>query len=581
MSKPVERSGTVTDDLHSPSVRSAVNSASLTDFAVIAAVIGLGLAYLPIFFVPTYTPRLALIIVLMPLGAWNLAVRIKRREGLAVASGLLLFWLVVGCVFDDRPLLRFFGGLSRESSGLIVSATVLALFAACGMTEQGRYLLLRVVLVVLSLNALIGIAQSLFNTRAGWLKLYDGRATGLLVGHVYFGACMAGACVLLVSSVEKPVSWRALSVLACFSSATNLSGSRFAVVVGLVGVLIAGVRSVGTKRMMALLATFIGSIIATSLLISVLRAGDETATARVGTAAGAGRAQAWWYGLRGLLQRPVTGWGFGRYRVAAQGWFGPEFTAAHARDETREIWFDPHNLVVNVAVSLGFVGLFVALALAFCLIRSCRGPLAGFAAVVAVTWMLQPAALATFPLAMICLGAATPLTNPSESGERERLTSTRRIPVHLLLLLGLVGGGSVIAFDLQLDRAVHSRSADRVADAIRWVPWDPVAADTVSQSFRLYEPADSNLTGALEWAREAARREPDRPYFRNRLAELQLATGDLDGAARTLEIARGLQPWNVRTLVLSFSLANRSEDSDLQSLVESRLCRLELMDCSA
>ncbi len=579
MSMHVERSGTAIHTSLNWSTRSAVNSATLNDFAVIAVVVGLGLAYLPIFFLPTYTPRLAMIIVLMPLGARNLAVRAKRLDGCAIASGLLLFWLVVGCLLDDRPLLRFFGALSRESSGLIVSATILSFFASSGLTQQGRFLLLRIVLAVLGLNAVIGIAQSLFNTRSGWLTLYDGRATGLLAGHVYFGACMAGACVLLVSSVEKPTSWRAVAALACFASATNLSGSRFAVVVGLVGVGIAGLRSVGTKRTAALLATFIGSVIATSLLIWVFRAGDETATARVGTAAGAGRTQAWWYGLRGLLQRPVTGWGFGRYRVAAQGWYSPEFTAAHALDETREIWFDPHNIVVNIAVSLGFVGLFIALVLAGFLLRNCRGPLAGFAAVVVITWMLQPAALATFPLAMICLGATTPLTGLRDSEQLGRRSfSMTRI---FVLVLGLIGAGSVIAFDLQLERAVQSRSADRVVNAIRWVPWDPVAADTASQAFRLYEPRDSTQRGALEWARQATEREPDRPYFRNRLAELQLTVGDLEGAAAELEIARNLQPWNVRTLTLSFALANRADDVGLSSQVRSKLCRLKLLDCDS
>ncbi len=311
---------------------------------------------------------------------------------------------------------------------------------------------------------------------------------------------------------------------------------------------------------MCYLGGFAASVLATALFLP-----GESATDRAATAGAAGRLDAWGYGLRAVFDRPVLGWGPGRFRAAVQGRFSAGFTAANARDEVTQIWWDAHNIVVNTAVTLGIVGVGMAAIFGFLVVARARGPLAWFAGTVASSWLLQPAGLATLPLVLFCLGAASVSTAPTQSGlasdgeGRSARTQVARVG----LLLGLAGALLVVLADVHVKVAAESGSADEVAAAARHLPWDPVVADLASEAYLVYGSGPTALDQATIWADKAVDRERDRPYYLNRLAALQLAANELETARHTLDTALAEQPWNVTSWTLLGVVAERTDDDEL------------------
>ena len=70
------------------------------------------------------------------------------------------------------------------------------------------------------------------------------------------------------------------------------------------------------------------------------------------------RLTTWRGSIKGLIDRPILGWGIENYKDAFNKYFPTEIY----RDRGSQLWFDrAHNVVVDVAVSTGFVGLTVYL----------------------------------------------------------------------------------------------------------------------------------------------------------------------------------------------------------------------------
>jgi hypothetical protein len=317
---------------------------------------------------------------------------------------------------------------------------------------------------------------------------------------------------------------------------------------------------------------------AVSVLATTFALPGESATERVASAGGAGRFDAWGYGLQAVLDRPLLGWGPGRFRAAVQGRFSADFTGANARNEVTQIWWDAHNIVVNVAVTLGIVGLGLAMAFAVFAVAQARGPLAWFAAVVASSWLLQPAGLATLPLVLFCLGAAAAASSfPGATGVGP--SSARDNAAYVAILCGVAAASLIVLADVQVEAAIDKRSPDELASAANRVPWDPVVADLVSQAYSLYGTSPADLDHAIEWAGEAVERESDRPLYLNRLAVLQLATGQTEAARATLDRALSRQPWNVQTWSLLGVVAERSDDDGLRDRVTAASCAIEVSLC--
>jgi len=188
-----------------------------------------------------------------------------------------------------------------------------------------------------------------------------------------------------------------------------------------------------------------------------------------------------------------------------------------------------------------------------------------------VTWMLQPVALATFPIVMVTLGVGT-----ARRPEPDREMPPRIQMAHqAAMLVGILLAGWLMMGDLLIKDAVDAsdlRALERSAAAF---PADPVVADLVAQAFLLEQVIDPRLDDkVLEWSQRAVDREPDRPYYWRQHASRLFALGRDDEALAAVETALRLQPWHLQSWQLLYAIGDGTENDELMRRAAPQLCEL-------
>ena len=287
------------------------------------------------------------------------------------------------------------------------------------------------------------------------------------------------------------------------------------------------------------------------------------------------RLQIWSFGWKAFLDRPITGYGLNRYRPAVQRFFTPEFARREASTDLIQTWYDPHNVVVQVAVSLGAVGLALFAWFLVSAGRRSRGPLLWGATGMAFCWLMQPPSHATYALAALLLGASQ-LEVGGDGGAvmatraPKVVTTAACVTALVLVTWGVVG-------DLTLKNAYDSGD---LADARRATAWNPVDAMVFSTvSTAVLDPTDVSPEverEVLRWSERATELEPGLPFMWAELGIRQLLFGDVQGARASLEHAIELQPYHQLSLVVLRNIAEREGDDELLALVTQRLNELDL-----
>ena len=416
----------------------------------------------------------------------------------------------------------------------------------------------------LAVNAAVGFVQVFAGVTTGPFAMQFDRAMGLTPNPVYFGALAAAGAAVSAGLGAWRLPYR-LGAIALFAGAVDLSGSRVALVAGFVGVAIWPlVCRVGWWITLASFLAYVGGV-AGSTLATSRWAGSATSTDRLANAGGGGRFDAWKYGADAVLERPIAGWGFGRFRAATQGRFSEDFVRNSAFDDLTQAWFDAHNIVLGVAVSVGLVGLLVVAAWLVAACRSISGPLVSALVVFGIVLLLQPAGLVVVPLACLLLGLAADHDRPPRR-------ATVSLPALLMLLAGVALAAYLVIGDLRLETAIRSGDSQRLEASAAMFPNDSVVADLVAQSWYydvlLGEPAEDEFR---DWSERAIAAEPDRPYYRSVYAFRLLELGDLGEAQRSAEEAIELQPHHVGAWVALRQIGARTGD---QALVDDALAHL-------
>jgi hypothetical protein len=526
-----------------------------------------------LFVFASFTSRMALLLAAGVPGLVALVDLIRRGDRTARVAGVAVAWIVVAAALSGEPLLALKGTIGRESSGLIM-------VAALGVWALGRRVSARAarfmpvaVLIGVGVNAIVGIAQVVFDIDTGSLASQFDRATGLTTNPVYFGGLMAAGAALAAAARVLPL-WGRLAATVGFGLATNLSGSRVAVAAGLIAVgstVLVGSDAAERRRQLAMPVAFLVGMVLSSI-VTATSSGARSSTARLTEdQGGGGRLQVWEYGLSAIGDRPIFGWGFGRFRAATQGRYSANFVAEHASDDLRQAWFDAHNVVIGVAVAAGLVGLALLGWFVVVAATRMRGPLVFFVLALAGTWLLQPPGLVTLPLVLFLAGVAVPVGDATARCDR--------IPGRYAaaLLVGVVVAGWLTLGDLVLKSATDDADAAAVESAARWFPHDAVVADLVAQSWFIEEENDPTLRDeVLEWSARAVSNERDRPYFLSRYALRLLVFEEPERAREVLDRSLELEPWHLQSWQLMYSLAVRTEDDELLIVVEGKLCALGL-----
>lgn len=503
------------------------------DVLVMSVVVLITCAYTPFFFTWFWAPRAIMMFVTLPAGLVA-TVHLARQRDRAARWGLaLIAWATLSAAVSGGFFAAFQGFVGQDTTVLFWAAALGVYSLGRMMSTPGRDLLTRVVLVVLGLHAVVGAMQMVFQIEGGDLALDGDRSIGLTPNAVYFGGFMAMGVALCLHRVAtgtiRPALWSVGA--ACFGVALSFSGSRvaFGSIVLVAGLLLvrAPSRRLGFATGGVLIGVTLGSLIAR------IAGSGRDAASRLSETGSGGRFAYWLGGWDAFLERPVFGWGLGRFRTAIQGDLSFDFVASTANDQAQ---WDAHNLIVGATVAVGLPGLILLIAFVWFAVRSATGARAYAVLAVSLTWLLQPAGLMTLPLAMLLFGAAGrhPDPLPDDGTGPSPRSVTSGVPGSVwgvAVVLGLILGGWLAVAEFRLSEAVLDGDPYSVRSAASMYPRDPIVSNVAASSFLAREPLRPELgVPALEALERSVDYEATRPLWWTELANRQGVLGDLDAA---------------------------------------------------
>ena len=481
------------------------------------------------------------------------------------------------------------GTIGTETSSLILAGSLGLLAVGRELSEQGRRAVGWAVVAGASLSCAVGLLQYVTQTDGGLFGLTAERASGLTTNPVYFGAVAVGAFGIVVGRKSDNARTVVLDAVLAgwFGIAIALSGSR----VALGSAVVIGCFALAVRRnrraVTSVLGVFVGVVIGT-VITSTFGTG-LSAVNRVSTSSAGDRRETWAYAFDAFLERPVLGRGLGQFPAVVQNRITVELARIVGADRGSTL-FDEHNVVLGVAVSLGLVGLVAVGCLAFLLLRRARGGLAVGACALALSWLLQPMGLATFPLAMLLFGASLPAVlgtraAPAQDGEATNLEcpSVRLGPWLVWLLIpGLAAGAYLTLVENSIRRAANRGDAAQVEEMIGWLPADPVLADIAAQAWQRYGgPSDPEaIARSLEWSERAVSLQDESSMWWIRHAIRQFSFGDAASALESVKEARRLEPNSWLGVDLQLVLLDElGQDEERQALMVLG-CELGVPSCT-
>jgi hypothetical protein len=345
-----------------------------------------------------------------------------------------------------------------------------------------------------------------------------------------------------------------------------LSGSRIALMSVVLLAVVAVVKS-GERRAW-LLVPLMG---AAAGVAAVLQRTFGTAGAGIDRAPTAGfgdRYEIWADGLGGWTERPLLGWGPGRFTPAPGSRISDEWAMRF-----EHTWADAHNIVVEWLTTMGIVGLVLGIAFVIAAALHARGPMAWMAVGIAIGWTVEPASAGTLGLAALLLGAAAPI---SSDGWRLGTERGRRLGVATACFLGLGLGLGVwyMAGDASIDLTPEAKESP-TSLVTWWYSRDPSLSHLVSEVFAIRAGSGAGSEAALQWEMRTVEREPDFSRWHGFVAFRRLQLDDLEGARTSAERALDLQSNNELALNVLLFVGQRSDDEKLIARATRGLCALE------
>jgi O-antigen ligase len=392
-----------------------------------------------------------------------------------------------------------------------------------------------------AVNAAVAVLQGVTDLSAASISLYDERSTGLLGNPVFLGAACAAAVALLPMLVRHSLVG-ALAAALLLAAATQMSGARNSIVV-LVGVGIWSAWRCGRRGGPALVVALALGVAGGGLLHGNA---DTGAAARLQSVTGVGpRVDNWRAGISAAVDRPLTGYGPGRWRAATSS----RRTLALARAGADRLYADAHNIGFEYLATTGFPG--VALLAAWLVavaagLRHTHVPELAVAALALLVFHgVEPMHMTLTPLMLLLAGVAAPRAVVVIS------TGLARVARVVLVVAALAVGVRTVAGDLTFRSADLDFDLDRMqrASDLLW-PWpNPVTEEARIHAFRARTQKDTNqLVAALASAREARRLEPANPLRTIAVAAFLGQLGRHTEAAREYAEALERNPWSRQAL---------------------------------
>lgn len=539
----------------------APGGADLLGLLGVVVALLLPLAFSPAVYHVFWAPKAALALLLVGPGLVALARLAAGGSAPARLAALFLAAAAAAAASSGHPAAALTGAPNSGTGLLFVAASTGAWAIGVVSGAARRRQLVTAVVVAALANAVVAWLQS-----RGMVPVTlesPGRSFGLMGNPVYLGALVAGAIWVVVARTGRAGALvPGLAGVFVLAGAAQLSGGRAAVALAVLAAL-AGGRAAGARRGAAVLATVAlgfacagwwagaGSVTGSSRSV-----GPES-TAQLGT-----RTAFWEIGVEAALDRPVLGWGPGRFEAATS----PRVTAA-ASEGGVNVYKDAHNWVVEYAVTTGVVGLGLLLAWLVASARSASGPLTGFAVTAGLFMLVEPVSVGIAPLALLALGAsAPPAVAAAGVGRRWRRAAGATL-VAGLAVSGVFLGGEALLEQARLD----SSPAGMARASALLPPWAEVSRTAARTEVFAGLHDDGHRAKALALARQATRREPEDAASWSYLAQLELVWGSDGAAARAVDRTLERNPWYADGLRSSAVLAARTGDGDRLAAACGRL----------
>lgn len=465
----------------------------------------------------TFTPKVAILLLVTAVGGPLLLRLALAGTGAARAALAFLLVALVSALSSASPLVGLFGTYSWGTGWLFWCGVASAWATGASLTARGRQLLVSGLLVGASVNAAVAVAQEALRLRSPVLGLYQGtQADGLMGNPIYLESILLGALALTLVRTCRS-SWRWSVVASLLAAALELSGERFAV--ALLALLacyaLAAFRSPRAAGYVAAVGAGYGlAYVSTTRLLHERLGASVVSNPRV---------TLWRTLLHALAHRVPLGFGPGQTMAAATAY---QPLALARRLPVATYFTDAHDLVLEVAVTTGALGLLAFLGFAALSLRRASGALLGFAAMALAVELVEPLNVCVTPIALLALGAA------GASAEPGRRSAGRPVQLALRSLLVAVALGSaalVLVGDLELDRGLlHYDYASTARAAELLAVWPEPALDAAQVA--TYRSIGARaprywLAEARHWYAEAASRDPSNTQIWAELAGSDVALG--------------------------------------------------------
>ncbi|MHB1783152.1 MAG: O-antigen ligase family protein [Acidimicrobiales bacterium] len=523
--------------------------------AVVAAVLPVAIS--PIVYSYTFTPKLAILLVVAAVGMPRLVALAFGSERAAPARAALVFLAVAlaASLHSPATLLAFFGSYGW-GTGWIFWCGVMGAFAiGASLGDRGRELVATGLLVGAGVNAVVEIFQEALRLNSPVLGLYQGtQADGLMGNPTFLESILVGALALtLARSTLRSPGWLALAAL--LAAGLELSGERFALVL-LAALAVYALAAVRTRRALVfVIATGVGygaAYVSTSRLLR------QRITASV---ASNPRTLLWRSLAHALRHHLLLGFGPGG-TMAAQTRYG---SLALARKlEVGTYFADAHDILIEVAVTTGFLGLFAFASFGYVTLRKASGPLLGFTILAVAVELIEPLNVGVTPLIFLALGGAVRCHSMLPASQTARVELTVRSLVSAVVL---VAASIMLVGDYEVNQGLlHYDFAQAQKGSTLLRIWAQPAALTANvadnRSIALSNPT-LWLPIARHWRAIAVQREPTNTQLWEALADSDVAIGHDKRAITEYAEALDLNSYNTDALVffgqLELELGHRSK----------------------
>lgn len=449
---------------------------------------------------------------------------------------------VVAALLSSAPSLSIIGPYATGSSVLLFVAVVG--FHAAGRrsaSPSAQLLVGRALLASAAINAGLAVLQARLDLSSYGLEIVESRSAALLGNPVHLATLLAGAFPLVWSRMREAKGRGPSGLLVILLAAgAQVSGSRFLLLaLGLAALAI-------LVRHRNLAATAFAIAVVSGLLIGAFIghrpdfAGASDRITQVGVAEGSTmqRLYTWRESIPTVLERPLLGFGPGRYLQA---------TARHrstplAKAGPDSYFADAHNLFVDIAVGTGLVGLAAFLAWLVLAVRGARGPCLWSALALLGMHLVEPAHPGTTPLIGLMLGVGS-----TEWIAPALAKSISVIATSIAATVGVLLGGTILIGDLRLQEArldANRQAAKGAADQLP--PW-PEVSDAVARLiiFDAVVARDDRLwEEAVEWERRAVEADPSDPRWWVLAGLVEAKAGQTNRAEASFRMALRLNQYS-------------------------------------